>query len=248
MLAILLIVVIEFINFRSIVIDESAPLVTYEAEEDIKNRYFENDIIVVFYEEQSPSLVLEADRLAVSDDGLIAVMSKQFLAVRDEDSLIWPRTNISIYNSQMEFQYGYYIYDSTSMYMKWSEKNLLVYFEKGSYVVELTPIGEVVDVSQYANNYYNSKYVREVIGASEVQVGDKTYRLSQNIFGKSSMLIETNADGSERIVYDARVMHAIMLTVTAGIILFVIVGFSVRIWKEKTGRVKKRLLWRENYK
>ena len=236
-----------FIHYCSIDVDENTPLVTYEHEEYINAPDSFNKGFTVFYEEKPPRSVLCANKLAVSDTGLIAVVSEQYLSLWWGEKFLG-RNVIYVFNSDGELQYGYYISNSWPMYIEWKGENLVAYFERGEEVFELTPYGEIANVRRLDTGPYNLKYLREVIGASEVQVGDKTYRLSQNIFGKSSMLIETNADGSERIVYDARVMHAIMLTVTAGIILYVIVGFSVRIWQEKTGRVKKRLLWRENYK
>ena len=236
-----------FIHYCSIDVDVNTPLVTYENEEYINDPDSFNKRFTVFYEEKPPRSVLCANKLAVSDTGLIAVVSTQYLSLWWGEKFLG-RNVIYVFNSDGELQYGYYISTSSPIYIEWKGENLVVYFHRGDEVVELTPSGEIADVRRHDNSDYSLKYIQEVTYASEVQVGDKTYRLSQNIFGKSSMLIETNADGSERIVYDARVMHAIMLTAIAGIILFVIVGFSVRIWQEKTGRVKKRLLWRENYK
>ena len=224
-------ILIASIKYNSIDVDVNTPLVTYENEEYINDPDSFNKRFTVFYEEKPPRSVLCADKLAASDTGLIAVVSTQYLSLWWGEKFLG-RNVIYVFDSDGELQYGYYISTSWPIYIEWKGENLVVYFHRGDEVVELTPSGEIADVRRHDNSDYSRKYIQEVTYASEVQVGDKTYRLSQNIFDKSSMLIETNADGSERIMYDARVMHAMILisyVVIAGCCIFATVATIVRI-------------------
>lgn len=152
------------------------------------------------------------------------VNEKGMIAIGTSDS---EKKTICIYSSDGIFQYGYRFNSYGSFGIKWEEDNIIIYFVRGDFLVEVDTNGIIEKVLDVSDTLENGSYRRNSIFATKREVGDSKYVLKNdmgilNLFASTySQLVITNNKGETEIFYDVNATELPKMIVTViGVIVF----------------------------
>ena len=139
----------------------------------------------------------EIECFDVNDDGIVAV---GFSDINDK--------TILVYSSTGDFLYGYAFSIYGSFGCEWDGNNLNIYFVRGGILISVDPSGIVLSVVEVPNSTANVSYFNNVICATQGNVGESEYYLTNDnqlfsIFSSYSQLIVVDKQGTKTIIYDA---------------------------------------------
>ncbi len=189
---------------------------TEELSQEEKDTVLENLSFTLLSEEPKPNTI---ECLDVHEDGRIATGT----------SGTSTRT-ISVYSPEGTFLYGYLWEDVQSFGIAWDGDNMLVYLVRSSLAVSVSPNGEILELLDIKDSMENDKYWRKVVFATERKVADKQYNLQNNMgifnfFASSyAQLVETDADGTTKMLYDINTAYTIKIAVIFVFVLTMFIG------------------------
>lgn len=153
------------------------------------------------------------------------INEKGMIAIGSSDS---ETKTICIYNSDGIFQYGYRFNAIGSFGIEWDEDNIIIYFVRGDFLVEVDANGTVENVLDVPDTIENSSYTSNSIFKTRRAVGDYQYVLKNdmgifNLFASSySQLVITDNNGETEIFYDVNSTELTkMIVKVVGVIVFV---------------------------
>jgi len=152
---------------------------------------------------------------AVNSDGMIALCTKNYV-----------KDTIAVYSSEGVFQYGYTFFQNGSIEIDWLKNGGLVFYDNRSDIAHyLDRDGNLVDFRKIPQTEANLAYERELNSRKKIVLGDRTYAVRSRLrfldsgLERHPMLVIIEADGTEKVIYDAT-----SNTILHGILSFIIVS------------------------
>ena len=189
-------------------------------------KYIEEFEIIFLKEEPEKNAV---QTFSLSPDGLIAIQTEK----RGLDNIFGENyKNITVYDSDGNFRYGYSLNVRGSMALNWNDRNLDVIVTGVYLSLTFDPDGNVINVSeinsdgstmQYINNLRSPK--QAVDGVEYSKVSD--IKLLALLADGSQKVIGTYPDGKTKVIYDSGILNPRGIAIFSFVIVFAVILFIV---------------------
>ena len=196
------------------------------AEIELGEKYLENTNFALTSKEITNKGILCFD---VDERGWIAIS----FHIHDSDY-------IGIYDSDMNFQYGYEFHDSGSIAVAWDDENdgnLIIYSVRGALIVSIDPQGNLIDCMKVPNSPENDSFFRQHINTAKKEINGIKYEIRNdlgplnNIAVSYSKLVKINPNGEETILYDVTDSQIIRISIITTLVIAFMAIFIVALVK-----------------
>ncbi len=178
---------------------------------------------------------------AVSEEGLIAIGTERLIG----------RKTVSVYDTDMNFLYGYTFTATSAFRIAWDGPNVIVYFVRGNCGFALSSEGKIVEavkIDPYSTEY--TRYSMELDAATK-QIGGNRYCARNdfipfNVLSLAySRLYRTDVTGETVLLYDAQTEFLLELLIYGatfiGFWAIIIIMVVKQIVKGATENAKKKV-------
>lgn len=187
---------------------------TQELPAETKDRFVSNVSIELLTEEPEKRNVMSFD---INDQKMLAIGQGGHRG-----------KEVCVYDSHGKYLYGYTFNCHQDFGIEWDGENINIYFVRSDIIMSVDSNGNVHDVKEVQNTSDNNKHHNKLLHSTSHTVGDTTYQIRNNlgIFSWLSLfysqVVAIDADGEERIIYDAGSTQTLVT-----VILFVVISLLV---------------------
>ena len=206
--------------FFSVSVFAASGLSTVEKSVEETERFLNNITLTVVKNEPDKKSIQGFD---VNEDGLVAVASTEM-----------SKGQVSIYNSDGTFLYGYIFSCNQSIEVEWQKNGLSLYFIKSDVAATFDENGNAVEVRTIENTIENNSYLKNVVQTTKKEVNGRQYIVTSDgllaiLSPNYTKLIVKDSDGSERVIYDASTRQIIKIICFAVLFIVVLTVTIIRI-------------------